>query len=154
MQGKLFATELRTLKHWLQTTTDELAKLASSNRALRKRVRDLEELVQKESLKHEKECEKNIKRVQDLTNTFASMEHFFKLEIKELKKGYGGLNEHVEGHEEVSSPDINEGGDNYMSPIHEYIAPTTKHAQWKHKSLVMEPNPPQPWKSKRQKWAL
>ncbi|CAL9012756.1 unnamed protein product [Prunus brigantina] len=53
MQGKLSSTKLRTLKREFQTTKDELAKVASSNRALRKRVRDLKEMVQNESLKHE-----------------------------------------------------------------------------------------------------
>ncbi|CAL8087114.1 unnamed protein product [Prunus armeniaca] len=76
MHGKLSLTELRTLKHEFQTIKDELAKVASSNRALRKRVRDLEE-----SLKHKKECQKNTKCVEDFSKTLASMEHYFTLEI-------------------------------------------------------------------------
>ncbi|CAL8117226.1 unnamed protein product [Prunus armeniaca] len=61
------------------------------------------------------------------------MEHYFKLEIEKLKKRNGGLNEHDEGHEEVGSPHINEGDDNDMSPLHEYITlitePTEMEAQ-------------------------
>ncbi|KAI5351049.1 hypothetical protein L3X38_003940 [Prunus dulcis] len=121
MHGKLSSTELRTLKREFQTIKDELAKVASSNRALRKRVRDLEE-----SLKHEKQCQKNTKCVEDFSKTLASVEHSFKLEIEELKKRNGGLNEHDEGHEEVGNPHTNEGDDNDMSPVHEYITPTTK----------------------------
>ncbi|CAL2239060.1 unnamed protein product [Prunus armeniaca] len=56
-----------------------------------------------------------------------------KLEIEKLKKRNGGLNEHDEGHEEVGSPHINEGDDNDMSPLHEYITlitePTKMEAQ-------------------------
>ncbi|KAI5351072.1 hypothetical protein L3X38_003963 [Prunus dulcis] len=44
-KGKLSSTELRTLKREFQTTKDELVKVASSNRALRNRVRDLKEMV-------------------------------------------------------------------------------------------------------------
>ncbi|CAL2229291.1 unnamed protein product [Prunus armeniaca] len=94
MQDKLSSIELHTLKREFRTTKDELAKVASSNRALRKRVSDLEEM----------------------------------LEIKELKKRNGGLYERDEGHDEVDSPHINEGGNNDMSPLHEYITPTTESA--------------------------
>ncbi|CAL9004799.1 unnamed protein product, partial [Prunus brigantina] len=82
-------------KHQLQSTKDELAKLRSSNRGLRNRVRDLEAIVDKNCLKHEKECDRNKKAIRDLTLTIASVEHYFKLEMEELKKFYGG-----EGHEE------------------------------------------------------
>ncbi|KAH0992224.1 hypothetical protein GBA52_003707 [Prunus armeniaca] len=64
-----------------------------------------------------------------VNKTLASMEHYFKLEIKELKKRNGGLNERDEGHDEVDSPHINEGGNNDMSPLHEYITPTTESAE-------------------------
>ncbi|CAL9005238.1 unnamed protein product [Prunus brigantina] len=57
------------------------------------------------------------------------MEHYFKLKIEKLKKRNGGLNEHDEGHEEVGSPHINEGDDNDMSPLHEYITLTTEPAE-------------------------
>ncbi|KAI5339343.1 hypothetical protein L3X38_018615 [Prunus dulcis] len=97
-KGKLLSTELCTLKREFQTTKDELAKVASSNRVLRKRVCDLKEMVQKESLKHEKECQKKLKR-----------------------------------HEEVGSPRINEGDDNDMSTLHEYITPTTETVEMKEK---------------------
>ncbi|CAL9010633.1 unnamed protein product [Prunus brigantina] len=108
------------LKHQLQSTKDELAKLRSSNRGLRNRVRDLEAIVDKNCLKHEKECDRNKKAIRDLTLTIASVEHYFKLEMEELKKFYGG-----EGHEEVCTAQMNEGGQNEMSPSNELTTPTT-----------------------------
>ena len=74
------------MKRDFQRTKDDLAKVASSNRALRNRVRELEEMVRKESLKREREIAKNNKCVEDFGNTLASMEHYFKLEIEQLKK--------------------------------------------------------------------
>ncbi|KAI5355886.1 hypothetical protein L3X38_008781 [Prunus dulcis] len=70
-KGKLASTELRTLKHGFQRTKDDLAKVASSNRALRNRVRR-------------------------------------------------------EGHEDLCSPHMNEGGDNDLSPLHDYVSPPTE----------------------------
>ncbi|KAL6272136.1 hypothetical protein ACE6H2_022828 [Prunus campanulata] len=118
-KGKLSSIELRSFKR-------ELAKVANENRALRRRVHDLEEMAQKESFKHDKECQKNKKAVDDLSRTLASMEHYFKMEIEELKTRYSGLNEHREGHDEVSCPDMNERGDNDMLPVPENIMPTTE----------------------------
>ncbi|CAL8163268.1 unnamed protein product [Prunus armeniaca] len=92
-------------KYQLESTKDELAKLRSSNRGLRNRVRDLEAIVDKNCLKHEKECDRNKKAIRDLTLTIASVEHYFKLEMEELKKLYGG-----EGHEEVCTAQMNERG--------------------------------------------
>ncbi|CAL9000228.1 unnamed protein product [Prunus brigantina] len=89
------ATLPSSSKHQLESTKDELAKLRSSNRGLRNRVRDLEAIVDKNCLKHENECDRNKKAIWDLTLTIASVEHYFKLEMEELKKLYGG-----EGHEE------------------------------------------------------
>ncbi|CAL2266176.1 unnamed protein product [Prunus armeniaca] len=96
---------LLRLKYQLESTKDELAKLRSSNRGLRNRVRDLEAIVDKNCLKHEKECDRNKKAIRDLTLTIASVEHYFKLEMEELKKLYGG-----EGHEEVCTAKMNERG--------------------------------------------
>ncbi|BBG93701.1 hypothetical protein Prudu_001792 [Prunus dulcis] len=84
--GKLAYIELRTLKHDFQRTKDELAKVSNSNQALRNKVHELEEMVRKESLKLEREFAKNKKCVEDFRNTLASMEHYFKLEIEQLKK--------------------------------------------------------------------
>ncbi|BBN69897.1 hypothetical protein Prudu_1236S000100, partial [Prunus dulcis] len=91
--GTVASRELRTLKRDFQRTKDELAKVALSNRALRDRVHQLEDKVRKESMKAEKEFEKNKKCVEDFRNTLASMEHYFKLEIEQLKKQNGGVNE-------------------------------------------------------------
>ncbi|KAI5343779.1 hypothetical protein L3X38_011655 [Prunus dulcis] len=96
-KGKAPSTELRTLKRDFQRTKDELANVASSNRALRNRVHALEEI----------------------------------LEIEELKKRNGGLNEGREGHEELGSPHMNEGGDNDMPLLHEYVSPPTAPAAMK-----------------------
>ncbi|BBG94409.1 DNA glycosylase superfamily protein [Prunus dulcis] len=52
--GTVASTELRTLKRDFQRTKDELAKVAISNRALRSRVHQLEDMVRKESLKVER----------------------------------------------------------------------------------------------------
>ncbi|CAL9030428.1 unnamed protein product [Prunus brigantina] len=49
-----------------------------------------------------------------------AVEHYFKLEMEELKKFYGG-----EGHEEVCTAQMNEGGQNEMSPSNELTTPTT-----------------------------
>ncbi|XP_020418470.1 uncharacterized protein LOC109948938 [Prunus persica] len=57
-KGTVASTELRTLKRDFQRTKDELAKVAKSNRALRNRVHQLEDMVRKESLKVERELEK------------------------------------------------------------------------------------------------
>ncbi|CAL2257824.1 unnamed protein product [Prunus armeniaca] len=56
---KVSLTELRSLKHQLQSSKDELAKLRTSNRGLRNRVRKLEGIVDKNYLKQEKDSEKN-----------------------------------------------------------------------------------------------
>ncbi|CAL8167887.1 unnamed protein product [Prunus armeniaca] len=61
--------------------------------------------------------------MEDFGKTLASIEHYFKLEIEEQKKRSGGLNEGGEGHEELGSPHMNEGGNNDMSPLHEYVSP-------------------------------
>ncbi|CAL9019268.1 unnamed protein product, partial [Prunus brigantina] len=119
-KGKGSFNDFGRLKHQLQSTKDELAKLRSSNRGLRNRVRDLEAIVDKNCLKHEKECDRNKKAIRDLTLTIASVEHYFKLEMEELKKFYGG-----EGHEEVCTAQMNEGGQNEMSPSNELTTPTT-----------------------------
>ncbi|CAL2264592.1 unnamed protein product [Prunus armeniaca] len=119
-KGKGSFNDFGRLKHQLESTKDELAKLRSSNRGLRNRVRDLEAIVDKNCLKHEKECDRNKKAIGDLTLTIASVEHYFKLEMEELKKLYGG-----EGHEEVWTAQMNEGGQNEMSPLNELTTPTT-----------------------------
>ncbi|CAL2256954.1 unnamed protein product [Prunus armeniaca] len=119
-KGKGSFNDFGRLKHQLESTKDELAKLRSSNRGLRNRVRDLEAIVDKNCLKHEKECDRNKKAIRDLTLTIASVEHYFKLEMEELKKLYGG-----EGHEEVCTAQMNEGGQNEMSPLNELTSPTT-----------------------------
>ncbi|CAL2259415.1 unnamed protein product [Prunus armeniaca] len=85
-KGKWSFNDFGSLKHKLESTKDELAKLRSSNRGLRNRVRDLEAIVDKNCLKHEKECGRNKKAIRDLTLTIASVEHYFKLEMEELKK--------------------------------------------------------------------
>ncbi|KAI5342283.1 hypothetical protein L3X38_010158 [Prunus dulcis] len=92
-KGTVASRELRTLKRDFERTKDELAKVALSNRALRDRVHQLEDKVWKESMKAEKEYEKNKKCVEDFRNTLASMEHYFKLEIEQLKKQNGRVNE-------------------------------------------------------------
>ncbi|KAI5337868.1 hypothetical protein L3X38_017139 [Prunus dulcis] len=125
-KGTLVSTELCTLKRDFQRTKDDLAKVSSSNRALRNRVHELEEMVRKESLKLEREFAKNKKCVEDFRNTLASMEHYFKLEIEQLKKRNGGVNEGGEGHEDLGGPHMNEGGDNDLSPLHDYVSPPTK----------------------------
>ncbi|CAL2264839.1 unnamed protein product [Prunus armeniaca] len=116
MHDKLSSTQFRSLKCELQSTKDESAKVATSNRVLRKRVRVMEGMVENESLKHEKECDKNKKAMKDFNKTHTLVEHYFKLEIEKLKKRYGVLIEHVEGHEEVCSLHINERGENDMLP--------------------------------------
>ncbi|CAL2244560.1 unnamed protein product [Prunus armeniaca] len=125
-KDKVPSTELRTLKREFERTKDELAKVASSNRALRNKVHDLEKMVRKDKLKHEEEREKIKNCVEDFGKTLASMEHYFMVEIEQLKTRNGGFNERGEGHEEVGSPHMNEGGDNYMSPLHEYVTPMTQ----------------------------
>ena len=50
MQAKGSVNDVRSLKHQLRSTKDQLAKLRSSNRGLRNRVRDLEAIVQKNCL--------------------------------------------------------------------------------------------------------
>ncbi|KAI5351284.1 hypothetical protein L3X38_004175 [Prunus dulcis] len=127
-RGTIASTELHTLKRDFQRTKDELAKVAISNRALRNRVHQLEDMVRKESLKVEREFEKNKKCVEDFHNTLASMEHYFKVEIEQLKKQNGGVNEGGEGHEDLGSPHMNEGGDNDLSPLHDSISPPTEPA--------------------------
>ena len=102
------STELCTLKRDFQRMKDEFAKVASSNRALRNRVHELEEMVRRESSK----VERNNKCVEDLRNTVASMEHYFKLELEQLRKQDGGVKEAGEGHEDLDTPHMNEGGDN------------------------------------------
>ncbi|BBN68664.1 hypothetical protein Prudu_520S000100, partial [Prunus dulcis] len=104
--------DVRSLKHQLRSTKDQLAKLRSSNRGLRNRVRDLEAIVQKNCLKHENECDRNKKAIRDLTLKIAEVEHYLKLEMEELKKNYGG-----EGHEEVCTAQMNEGGQNDCHPL-------------------------------------
>ncbi|CAL2238183.1 unnamed protein product [Prunus armeniaca] len=102
---------------------DELAKLRTSNRGPRNRVRELEGIVDKNYLKQE-DCEKNKKAIRDLTRTIASIEHYLKMEMKDLKKQYGG-----EADEEVSTPHMNERGQNDMSRLNEPISPTTTEAE-------------------------
>ncbi|BBN67275.1 hypothetical protein Prudu_31S000300 [Prunus dulcis] len=126
--GTVASRELRTLKRDFERTKNELAKVALSNRALRNRVHQLEEKVRKESMKAEKQFEKNTKCVEDFRNTLASMEHYFKLEIEQLKKQNGGVNEAAEGHEDLGSPHMNEGGNNDLSPLHAYVSPPTEPA--------------------------
>ena len=71
VQGTVASRELRTLKRDFQRTKDELAKVSLSNRALCDRVHQLEDKVRKESMKAEKEFEKNTKCVEDFRNTLA-----------------------------------------------------------------------------------
>ncbi|BBG92902.1 hypothetical protein Prudu_000765, partial [Prunus dulcis] len=99
--GKLATIELHTLKRDFQRTKDELAKVASSNRALHNKVHELEEMVRNESLKREREIAKNNKCVEDVRG---------------------------EGHEELGSPHMNEGGDNDLSPLHDCVSPPTEPA--------------------------
>ncbi|BBG92636.1 hypothetical protein Prudu_000429, partial [Prunus dulcis] len=108
-KAKGSVNDVRSLKHQLRSTKDQLAKLRSSNRGLRNRVRDLEAIVQKNCLKHENECDRNKKAIRDLTLKIAEVEHYLKLETEELKKNYGG-----EAHEE-----------NDLSPVNEPTSPTT-----------------------------
>ncbi|BBN67506.1 hypothetical protein Prudu_748S000100, partial [Prunus dulcis] len=119
-KAKGSVNDVRSLKHQLRSTKDQLAKLRSSNRGLRNRVRDLEAIVQKNCLKHENECDRNKKAIRDLTLKIAEVEHYLKLEMEELKKNYGG-----EGHEEVCTAQMNEGGQNELSPLNEPTSPTT-----------------------------
>ncbi|CAL9029498.1 unnamed protein product [Prunus brigantina] len=105
-KGKESFNDFGSLKHQLESTKDKLAKLRSSNCGLRNRVRDLEAIVEKNCLKHEKECDRNKKAIRNLTLTIASVEHYFKLEMEELKKIYGG-----EGHEEWPKMDAQVPGD-------------------------------------------
>ncbi|XP_020418551.1 uncharacterized protein LOC109948957 [Prunus persica] len=125
-KGTVASTELRTLKRDFQRTKDELAKVAISNRALCNRVHQLEDMVRKESLKVEREFEKNKKCVEDFRNTLASMEHYFKVEIEQLKIRNRGVNEGGEGHEDLGSPHMNEGAADDFSPPHEYVSPPTE----------------------------
>ncbi|CAL8119690.1 unnamed protein product [Prunus armeniaca] len=119
------STELRTLKRDFERMKDEFAKVASSNRALRNRVHELEEMVRRESSK----VERNNKCVEDLRNTVASMKHYFKLELEQLRKQFiGGVKEAGEGHEDLGTPHMNEGGDNELSPLHDNVTPPTKSA--------------------------
>ncbi|CAL2230122.1 unnamed protein product [Prunus armeniaca] len=118
------STELRTLKRDFERMKDEFAKVASSNRALRNRVHELEEMVRRESSK----VERNKKCVEDFRNTLASMEHYFKLELDQLRKQDGGVKEAGEGHEDLGTPHMSEGGDNELSPLHDNVTPPTKPA--------------------------
>lgn len=118
------STELRTLKRDFERMKDEFAKVVSSNRALHNRVHELEEMVRRESSK----VERNNKCVEDLRNTVASMEHYFKLELEQLRKQDGGVKEAGEGHEDLDTPHMNEGGDNELSPLHDNVTPPTKSA--------------------------
>ena len=43
-----------------------------------------------------------------------------------MKKQNGGVNEGGEGHEDLGSPHMNEGGDNDLSPLHDYVSPPTE----------------------------
>ncbi|BBH07308.1 DNA glycosylase superfamily protein, partial [Prunus dulcis] len=160
-KAKGSVNDVRSLKHQLRSTKDQLAKLRSSNRGLRNRVRDLEAIVQKNCLKHENECDRNKKAIRDLTLKIAEVEHYLKLEMEELKKNYGG-----EGHEEVCTAQMNEGGQNDLSPVNEPTSPTTaapkmdtqvpadgvepsqaciqNGVKWKQQSVVMEWNAFQP----------
>ncbi|KAI5316693.1 hypothetical protein L3X38_036400 [Prunus dulcis] len=78
--------DVRSWKHQLRSTKDQLAKLRSSNRGLRNRVLDLEAIVQKNCLKHENECDRNKMAIRDLTLKIAEVEHYLKLEMEDLKK--------------------------------------------------------------------
>ncbi|CAL8164340.1 unnamed protein product [Prunus armeniaca] len=122
--GKMASTELCTLKRDFERMKDEFAKVVSSNRALHNRVHELEEMVRRESSK----VERNNKCVEDLRNTVASMEHYFKLELEQLRKQDGGVKEAGEGHEDLDTPHMNEGGDNELSPLHDNVTPPTKSA--------------------------
>ncbi|CAL9005514.1 unnamed protein product [Prunus brigantina] len=119
------SASLRTLKREFQRMKDEMAKVASSNRALLNRVHELEEMVRRESSK----VERNNKCVEDFRNTLASMEHSFKLEIEQLRKQDGGVKEAGEGREDLGSPHMNEGilfPD--LSPLHDNVTPPTNPA--------------------------
>ncbi|BBN67313.1 hypothetical protein Prudu_39S000100 [Prunus dulcis] len=85
-KAKGSVNDVRSLKHQLRSTKDQLAKLRSSNRGLRNRVRDLEAIVQKNCLKHENECDRNKMAIRDLTLKIAEVEHYLKLEMEDLKK--------------------------------------------------------------------
>ncbi|BBN68763.1 hypothetical protein Prudu_566S000600, partial [Prunus dulcis] len=95
-KAKGSVNDVRSLKHQLRSTKDQLAKLRSSNRGLRNRVRDLEAIVQKNCLKHENDWRRR------------------------SKKNYGG-----EAHEEVCTAQMNDGGQNDLSPVNEPTSPTT-----------------------------
>ncbi|XP_020418031.1 uncharacterized protein LOC109948738 [Prunus persica] len=54
------------------------------------------------------------------------MEHYFKVEIEQLKIRNRGVNEGGEGHEDLGSPHMNEGAADDFSPPHEYVSPPTE----------------------------
>ncbi|BBN68233.1 hypothetical protein Prudu_343S000100, partial [Prunus dulcis] len=111
-KAKGSVNDVRSLKHQLRSTKDQLAKLRSSNRGLGTEF--------KNCLKHENECDRNKKAIRDLTLKIAEVEHYLKLETEELKKNYGG-----EAHEEVCTAQMNDGGQNDLSPVNEPTSPTT-----------------------------
>ncbi|XP_021801093.1 uncharacterized protein LOC110745325 isoform X2 [Prunus avium] len=116
--GKLSLTNFCDLKEELQSTKDDLQRVAASNRALRKRVCDLERRIESESLK-------NKKAIEGFNKIVALMEHHFMLVMEELKIAYGVLNQPVEGHEEPHTL-RNKEGMNDVAPSHEHITQTTK----------------------------
>ncbi|BBN68415.1 DNA glycosylase superfamily protein [Prunus dulcis] len=54
--------------------------------------------------------------------------HQLEDKIEQLKKQNGGVNEAAEGHEDLGSPHMNEGGNNDLSPLHAYVSPPTEPA--------------------------
>lgn len=116
--GKLSLTYCCDLKKELQSTKDELQRAAASNRALRKRVCDLEGRIESESLK-------NKKAIVGFNKIVSLMEHHFMLVMEELKKAYGVLNRPAEGHEEPRTLRNKEEMDD-VAPSHEHITQTTK----------------------------
>ncbi|BBG96719.1 DNA glycosylase superfamily protein, partial [Prunus dulcis] len=54
--------------------------------------------------------------------------HQLEDKIEQLKKQNGGVNEAAEGHEDLGSPYMNEGGNNDLSPLHAYVSPPTEPA--------------------------
>lgn len=87
MQGhsKLSLTDFHGLNNQLQSTKDELQKVHKENQVLKKKVFDLEERVESESLK-------NKKAIEGFSKKAASMEQHFMMEMAELKKASGLLN--------------------------------------------------------------
>ncbi|XP_021818059.1 uncharacterized protein LOC110760154 isoform X1 [Prunus avium] len=83
--SKLSLTDFHGLNNQLQSTKDELQKVHKENQVLKKKVFDLEERVESESLK-------NKKAIEGFSKKAASMEQHFMMEMAELKKASGLLN--------------------------------------------------------------